>query len=262
MNRQLSQIINAQATQYYSLFNELHHMIGGILLNIEESASSNGKALPIYQEKLLKCLVCIYDLIFICEDTSSLKIQHLFPEILEHVTSVEHIINIYAIASILFFCKTASQSDFEMYPKILFHGTPFMKFFDIYSMDIAKVYAKCEISDSEVRTELRENFLKIAKHGKEILDYFESSMEEEEEIKAEKMDSEEKKPKINYIMPPKLIAQDIMKKHDLKIEFRSYEYYNLLGEILLGCYIHKNYVEDIISVLTAMQSFCGKDFLT
>lgn len=231
-------------------------MIEKILLKIENTAQSDIASLQVHQNKLLKCLVCIYDLIFICEDTSSLKIQHIFPKILEHVSSVEHIINLYAIASILFFCKTASQTDFEMYPKILFHGTPFMKLFDIYGMDIARIYAKCD-QEEESQKELTSNYLKVARHGAEILDYFRNSMEEEINS-SDVNDLPANHYKLQHVLPPKVVMKNIIEKYNIKIEQGSYEYYSLLGEVLLGYYIFKNKPDDIISVLTAIQSFCGK----
>jgi len=227
-------------------------MIKKVLSNIGLSALMDKEELLVHQNKLLKCLICIYDLVFICEDTSNLKIQHIFPEILEYATSIEHIINLYAITSILFFCKSAHQTDFEMYPKILFHATPFMRLFDLHQMDIAKVYQRIEQSKPSSTCLLSEDFLKIAKHGKDILRYFDAfpSMEIETE------DSHKK----HINLPPKIIAAELIKDTDLNIEVGSYDYYNLLGEILLGSFIHEKRGEDILSVLTAMQSFCGKLF--
>jgi len=114
-----------------------------------------------------------------------------------------------------------------------------MKLFDAYSMDLGSIFHLSDLSPKSIDS-ITNSYLNIAKYGKTILDFFTQEAS-------------------NLIpdMPIKFLATQIIEKYDLVIEPSSYAYYEFLGEILLGSYIHESRIEDLVSVLTSMQSFCG-----
>ena len=128
-----------------------------------------------------------------------------------------------------------------------------MRFFDLYSMDIGQVY-NLSNGSIEAGLELVESYIKVTTYSKEILHYLKEHFMDIEEDGMQVI-GQSKEPKI--IPPPKHIAIDIIEKNNLNIEAGSYKYYTLLGEILLGLYIHERRADNIVSVLTAIQSFCG-----
>ncbi len=114
-----------------------------------------------------------------------------------------------------------------------------MKFFDAYSMDLGSIFQLSDLSPKSVNA-ITNSYLNIAKYGKIILGFLQ---EEEKNIIPD--------------MPIKFLATQIIEKYSLVIEPSSYAYYELLGEILLGSYIHESRIEDLVSILTSIQSFCG-----
>ena len=220
-----------------------------------------------------------------CKDLKLIKITPTFLQVLELVSDFDHLANLYANASLNFRRMDLHVDDVGPHTAILFHAFPFMKLFEAYNYDAAWMYnwekgvpyieqkvatsvynvdiqKAASASDKpspkkivpplsinhndgtdgnsnvSLREDLEEKALQLFTYGKQVLEFLQTR-------------------RFEGPIVPKYVASDLVKKYELEIEAGSHQYFILIAEITICQYILKNNIEELIIILTVIQSFFG-----
>jgi len=249
-------------------------------------AYQNKQNLPeIYKTRLLKCLLTEGDVLKICKDLKTIQINPIFLQVLDYVSNFDHLITLYSNASLNFRRMNLHQKDVGPHNAIIYHALPFMKLFETYDYAAGLMYNWYRnIPNSEIPQEsyIKKRFeeKRRMKENKPL------SPQTMRAINQQHMDEgksllQDLKEKLNEILIysdevleaignltseediiPKFIAEEIITLNNLPILIGSHQYYILIAEIVIAHYVLHNKIEELIIILTTIQSFYGNFYLS
>ena len=274
----------SQRVRYYAIFNKIYEIMSRNIQNLTSAYKSGGCISNLQKLNLLKCLLCENDILRVCKDLKSIKITPVFLEMMNYACEFDHIVTLYLNASLHFRRMDIHAEDLESHTSIIFHAVTFMKLFEVYDYDAGLMYFWHKLTQNEenspknrkYQNENKRNnfrFLRIDKTtgSPQIFKYQnKKSIEEGQTLKKDLQDKVQKLFKygkevlealnnkdLEYAIFPKFIADEIIEKNNLSIQAGSHHYYILIAEIVITHYILSNKIEDLIIILTTIQSFFG-----
>jgi len=185
----------------------------------------------ISMRNLLQCLQCEADILLVCTDQQSIKITPIFLHVLDYCYNFQHLVTLYSNAAIHFKNTDIHIDNIQQHTSIILHAIPFMKIFEAYNYNISAMM-------DEAKENLKKKILEKLSHSNMILSYLENQKSCGEIV-------------------PKFFADQLIKFYGLAIQSGSHEYFTMIGEIVIVHYILSEKIQELIVLLTCVQSFFG-----
>ena len=236
-----------------------------------------------YSNRLLKCLLNEGDILKMCKDLKTIKICPIFLQALDYVSGFDHLITLYSNASLHFRRMNLHPDDVGPHNAIIYHALPFMRLFETYDYAAGLMYNWYRNIPDQDFTPLvhnkRSSGGKIFKAENKPLSPQTMKEKNQRQMDEGKSLAEDLKEKIHNILTygegvlefisnytseeeivPKFIADELIASYNLPIPSGTHQYYILIAEIVIADYVLKNKIEELIIILTTIQSFYGKFF--